>query len=94
MLDEFLKDKTKNINVCWDKVKDKITENFLNHPKEVCMNYYSHFTFSFKLSIVLFLASIKAFIHAVIPSYCITSTSDTIKYIENEIKTNGCAKLE
>ena len=94
MLDEFLKDKTKNINVCWDKVKDKITENFLNHPKEVCMNYHSHFVFSFKLSIVLLTAATKALVHAFIPSFYVTSTTDTIAYIDNEIKTNGCGKSE
>tara|TARA_B100001248_G_scaffold12924_2_gene8513 strand:- start:619 stop:903 length:285 start_codon:yes stop_codon:yes gene_type:complete len=94
MLDEYLKNKTSCINECLTYLNNKYLEIFLNHPKEVCMNYYTHFTFSLKLSIVLLTASGKAFVHAIIPSYYITSTSDTIAYIDNEIKTNGCGKSE
>ena len=71
MLDEYLKYKTTNINVCWEYLYNK-----------------------FKLSIVLLTASTKALVHAFIPSFYVTSTTDTIAYIDNEIKTNGCGKSE
>ena len=94
MLDEYLKIKTSFINEYLTYLNNKFTNIFLNHPKEVCMNYYTHFNFSFKLSAVLLTASGKAFVHAIIPSLYITSTSDTIAYIDNEIKTNGCGKSD
>tara|TARA_E500000178_G_C17031199_1_gene760659 strand:- start:42 stop:326 length:285 start_codon:yes stop_codon:yes gene_type:complete len=94
MLDEYFKIKTGFINEYLTYLNNKFTNIFSNHPKEVCMNYYTHFNFSLKLSIVLLTASGKAFVHAIIPSLYITSTSDTIAYIDNEIKTNGCGKSD
>lgn len=77
------------------KIYDRLSElkeNFTSHPNEVCMSYYSHLTFSSKLSIVLFISSIKAFVHAIVPSFYVTSTSDTIDYIKSELIKNGCEK--
>lgn len=60
------------------------------HPKQVCMDYFSHFTFSSSLSLKLAIGSIKAFIHAIYPDIYITSTSDLISEIHTDIVTNGC----
>ena len=64
--------------------------NFTSHPKKVCMTYFQHFTFSIELSFSYLIYSYKAFIHAFIPNLYITSSSDSIKEIENKIKEVGC----
>ena len=61
-----------------------------NHLKNVCMSYYQHFCFSSKLGFYLLLGSVKAFVHAVIPMYCTTSTSDLITCLDTEMKSVGC----
>ena len=61
-----------------------------NHLKNVCMSYYQHFYFSSKLGFHLLLGSVKAFIHAIIPMYCTTSTSNLVTYLDTEMKNTGC----
>ena len=60
------------------------------HPKEVCMTYLEHATLSFKFSCMLFVGSIKAFIHAIYPDICVTSTSDLIVDIKKKMENAGC----
>jgi hypothetical protein len=60
------------------------------HLPQVCMNYKQHFLFSFRLSCLFLEASAKALIHAVIPDFYITSSSETVKKIDHLIKTSGC----
>ncbi len=65
--------------------------NFFNkHPTEVCMNYISHFTFSSNISLKLFKGSIKALVHALLPEYFKTSTTDLIDEVSEELATSGC----
>lgn len=63
---------------------------FTAHPKNVCMSYFQHFTFSMNLSFSYLLYSYKAFVHGFIPALYITSSSDSVKEIENKIKYAGC----
>ena len=63
---------------------------FFQHPKDVCMTYFSHFWFSLSLSLKLAKGSIKAFIHAIYPDKFITSTSDITKDIIQDIESSGC----
>jgi hypothetical protein len=67
--------------------------SFWNHPKNVCMTYWQHFYFSMELSGVFLKGFIKAFIHAILPDLYITSTTDSIKYIEQRLEEVGCRKL-
>ncbi|MAZ55181.1 MAG: hypothetical protein CMP55_05200 [Flavobacteriales bacterium] len=65
--------------------------NYLfQHPKQVCMTYFSHFWFSMSLSLKLAIGSIKAFIHAIYPDKYITSSSDVTKEIMEDIESSGC----
>tara|TARA_B100000282_G_C31728041_1_gene489447 strand:+ start:1742 stop:1951 length:210 start_codon:yes stop_codon:yes gene_type:complete len=63
---------------------------FFQHPKDVCMTYFSHFWFSLSLSLKLAKGSIKAFLHAIYPDRFITSTSDITKEIMQDIESSGC----
>lgn len=54
------------------------------------MTYYEHFLFALKMASVLLIASIKSIIHAFIPFWFETSTTDTIEFVTKEIKENGC----
>lgn len=63
---------------------------FFNHPKNVCLTYYSHLRFSLKNSFKLAIASFKAFIHAIYPDIFITSTHDAIEDVYNDLQTIGC----
>lgn len=60
------------------------------HPKKVCMTYTRHFWFSMSLCRRFALGSIQAFIHAVLPDYYITSSSDLIAEIKNDMSKIGC----
>ena len=64
--------------------------NSFQHPSKVCLTYYSHFKFSMKVSFKLFVASIKAFVHSIYPDIFITSTTDLLAYLNNELKSIGC----
>lgn len=61
-----------------------------NHPKQVCMNYYTHMKLSLHFSFVLFRGSVKSFIHAFIPDIYITSTTDLTKNLDKLLKESGC----
>ena len=64
--------------------------NYFQHPKNVCLNYFSHLHFSFKISKKLFIGSIKAMIHSIYPDIFITSTTDLIDDIKKDLKSVGC----
>ena len=52
--------------------------SYFLHPEGACMSYFEHFWFSLKLSKMLYIASCKAFIHAILPNKYITSSSNLI----------------
>ena len=60
------------------------------HPKKVCMTYMRHFWFSMYLSYRFAIGSIQAFIHALLPDYYTTSSSDLITEIRNDMSMIGC----
>tara|TARA_Y100000741_G_scaffold307246_1_gene249987 strand:- start:243 stop:485 length:243 start_codon:yes stop_codon:yes gene_type:complete len=60
------------------------------HPAKVCMSYSQHMLFSLGLSKDFFIASTKAFVHAIYPDSYITSSSDAIIDIDNKMKKVGC----
>ena len=59
--------------------------SYFSHPNSVKMSYFEHFKVSFIYSYQLFIGSIKALIHAIIPSLYITSTSDVLREINKDL---------
>ena len=64
------------------------------HPKSVCLTYYQHFCFSMHVTKKLIIGSIKSFIHAIYPDIFITTTSDLLIELKNEMNEIGCRKDE
>ena len=65
-------------------------DRFFNHPRTVCMDYITHTCFSLKMAYILANGAIKAVIHAFLPDYYVSSTTDVIKRIEKELEESGC----
>ena len=63
---------------------------FTDHPKNVCMSYFKHFLFSFKLSVYFFKKSIQAFVHSIYPNFFITSSSNVPKELTDKFSEVGC----
>ena len=61
-----------------------------SHPSQVCMTYFQHCLFSLEMSYYFGVGSVKAIIHAFLPDYYITSTTDTVNYIQHRLKNSGC----
>ena len=61
-----------------------------SHPSEVCMSYWTHFTFSLYLAREFFIASLCAMAHAVHPDSFVTHSSDTLFRLQREMKKIGC----
>jgi hypothetical protein len=55
--------------------------SYFQHPNQVGMSYCEHWKLSMYFARKLFFASIKAIIHAFIPSTYKTSTSDLTKHL-------------
>ena len=64
--------------------------SYFRHPNKVCMSYFQHLSLSLGFSNKLFIGSLKAYVHAIIPSVYITSTSDLIDDIYGQMKNVGC----
>ena len=60
------------------------------HPAQVCMTYSQHFLFSMKMATMFVWASYTAVVHAFLPDLYTTSTTDTVDYINDQIKLVGC----
>jgi len=60
---------------------------FFKHPKENKMSYMQHFVGSFYMGTYLFICSCKAIIHAFIPYFFETSTTDCVKSLDNYLKS-------
>ena len=60
------------------------------HPSIVCMTYTEHGFFALRMSFIFFSASIKSLIHAFLPDFYITSTTDCVEYVSQELKKVGC----
>ena len=60
------------------------------HPKAVCMSYFQHFWFSMYLARRFAMGSIKAIVHAILPDYYVTSSSDLIEDVKADMSKAGC----
>ena len=56
------------------------------HLQDVKMSYLSHFYRSFSIGIYFGIASCKALVHAIYPDLFITSSSDLIKDLAEELE--------
>ena len=59
------------------------------HPREVCMTYWEHLSFSMHFSYNFAKASVGAFVHALFPPFFLTHSTQTIM---EELRTTGCIK--
>lgn len=67
-------------------------DSYWSHPASVCMTYFQHFCFSMMLCRKFAIGSMKAFVHAVYPAVYITSSSDLIEDVKEDMKKVGCRK--
>jgi hypothetical protein len=58
---------------------------FLAHPRTVGETYPAHFLAAARVGGRLFVASLKCFVHALVPALCKTSGSDAIVRMHAEI---------
>ena len=65
---------------------------FVDHPKSVDENYLEHFHVAGAFGVAMIWGGMKALVHAVVPGWCITSGSDTIKRLNHIIVEQRRAK--
>lgn len=54
------------------------------------MTYFEHMQFSLTLAAMMMVASGKAIAHALVPSVCITSSSDAVREMAAMLQNSGC----
>ena len=59
---------------------------FTEHPKSVGESYFEHLYHAFSFSLLLLTLSPKAFIHAILPFLYITTVSDKIKSLSEDMQ--------
>ena len=69
-----------------DQNKYMIIKKSQNHLKNTDENYFQHMSAALKISIQLFIGSIMAIIHALVPSLFTTSASSKIKQLNQLIE--------
>ena len=76
-----------------EHAKNNNKYSIFTHADENCMSYIEHAMLSMNLSSKLFIGSIKALIHAFIPNFYKTSSSDVVNELQNIINNAGCHKV-
>ena len=71
------------IRFIYTHVNKYINIYFFNHPRENKLSYMQHFVVSSTLSISFFIGSVKALIHAFIPYLFETSSTDTLRELQD-----------
>ena len=64
--------------------------SYFEHPNDVCMSYLEHAKFSFTIGLSLFGGSCKAFVHALVPSFFIKSSSVLVQDLSERLLDAGC----
>jgi hypothetical protein len=72
--------------------KNSILYSRFQHPQSVCMSYFDHCMFSLKLARYLAVGSFKAVVHAFFPSLYITSSTDLLVTMKEDMSKIGCHK--
>jgi len=60
------------------------------HPSQVCMTYYQHLLFALEMSYHLGMGAVKSLVHAFLPDYYISSTTDTLSHVQLRLSQSGC----
>lgn len=56
-----------------------IRKLFLDHPREVGESYFEHLGVAGRFGCAMIWGGAKALVHALVPAWCVTSGSDTIR---------------
>ncbi len=56
---------------------------FVDHPKSVDESYVEHFRVAGSFGVAMIWGGMKALVHAIVPGWCITSGSDTVKRLNH-----------
>lgn len=82
----------KDIDIDIDTNNESMKNRFsiFTHPNDNCMSYFEHLGLSLSFSRKLLVSSWKAVVHAFIPSLYITSTSQTVLEIQDQLLKNSC----
>jgi Family of unknown function (DUF6356) len=67
---------------------------FVDHPKSVDENYLQHFGVAGRFGVTMIYGGFCALVHAVVPGWCITSASDTVKRLNHIMVEQRRAKGE
>ena len=62
-----------------------VVSDYFEHLNDVGMSYTDHFCFSLKLGACMFVGCVASIIHAIYPDVLVTSTTDTMTYIQKEL---------
>jgi hypothetical protein len=60
-----------------------IRKLFLDHPAEVEEGYFQHMGVAARFGLAMIWGGLKALVHAIVPAWCVTSGSDTIRRLHN-----------
>lgn len=63
------------------------------HLRDSNMNYFEHMFVSLNHAFILFISSIKALIHSLIPDLFVRSTSECIIEINNKLERHSMKRL-
>lgn len=66
--------------------------SYFSHPNSVCMSYLQHAQFSSSIGVSLLIGSFQAFVHAILPSMYLTSSSDLSRNLHLKLSNAGCKK--
>ena len=64
------------------------------HPKKVCMDYQTHAKFSLQMAYLFTQGALKAVVHAFLPDFYVTSTSDLVNEVQQHLQDAGCRNEE
>tara|TARA_B100000963_G_scaffold214938_1_gene187503 strand:- start:434 stop:634 length:201 start_codon:yes stop_codon:yes gene_type:complete len=54
------------------------------------MDYQTHAKFSLQMAYIFAIGSVKAVVHAILPDFYVSSTSDIVKEVEQHLQGAGC----
>jgi Family of unknown function (DUF6356) len=67
---------------------------FIAHPQSVGEGYFEHMQVAGRFGLTMIAGGIKALIHAVFPTLCETSGSETVRVLHNSIVEKRGAKRD
>tara|TARA_B100000575_G_C22849145_1_gene497008 strand:- start:256 stop:453 length:198 start_codon:yes stop_codon:yes gene_type:complete len=54
------------------------------------MDYQTHAKFSLQMAYIFAVGSVKAVVHAILPDFYVSSTSDLVKEVQQHLQEAGC----